>query len=75
LGGPEQFEFWLKAVPVAIAAVTAIIAVMRYFGERKKENETARTESQKPFHTKQQEIYFVPPLRAYVRPGLTNRLR
>ena len=53
-----NLELWLKAISSVIAIIGAFIAVMKYLDERKKLNETARTESQKPFHEKQQEVYF-----------------
>ena len=52
------FEFALKAIASLIALVGAYLAVRKYFDEKGKANETARTESQKPFSAKQQEIYF-----------------
>src|ERR1022692_4253976 len=52
------FEFALKAIASLIALVGAYLAVRKYLDEKGKANETARTESQKPFSAKQQEIYF-----------------
>ena len=52
------FEFALKAIGSLIALVGAYLAAARYLDEKRKANVTARTESQKPFSAKQQEIYF-----------------
>jgi|ERR1017187_2090366 hypothetical protein len=54
----KAFEFALKAVGSLIALIGAYLAIMKYLAEKRKANETARTESQKPFSAKQQEVYF-----------------
>lgn len=51
-------EFALKALASLIALIGSYLAVMKYLEEKRKANLTARTESQKPFSVKQQEIYF-----------------
>lgn len=48
----------LKAVGSVVALIGAYVGVLKYLEEKRKANETARTESQKPFSAKQQEIYF-----------------
>jgi hypothetical protein len=51
-------EFILKAIASVIALIGAYLAIVKYLDEKRKANETAKVESQKPFSTKQQEIYF-----------------
>jgi hypothetical protein len=51
-------EFILKVIASLIALIGSYLAIMKYLEEKRKANLTARTESQKPFSAKQQEIYF-----------------
>jgi hypothetical protein len=55
------YQWWdlaIKGVGGLVALIGAGIALFKYFTEKRKENETAKIESQKSFLTKQQEIYF-----------------
>jgi hypothetical protein len=57
----EQAGFWdviVKFVGGLVAIVGAIVALSKTFEERAKANQAALIESQKPFITKRQEIYF-----------------
>jgi hypothetical protein len=51
-------KFILEAIASLITLVGAFLAILKYLDEKQKANVTARTESQKPFSAKQQEIYF-----------------
>jgi hypothetical protein len=51
-------ELSLKAIASLIAIIGAYITVLKYLNEKKKANETAKIESQRPFSEKQQAIYF-----------------
>ena len=56
-----HLQYWqlaTGAITSLIAIVGALLAVFKYIDEKRKSNETARVESQKPFSAKQQEIYF-----------------
>ena len=54
----QKFELAFKAIASVIALAGAIIAIAKYLDEKAKENRTARIEAQKPFYTKQQEVYY-----------------
>jgi hypothetical protein len=51
-------ELIFRAVGSVVALIGAYVGALKYLEEKRKANKTARTESQKPFSTKQQEIYF-----------------
>lgn len=56
-----QLQWWdlsLKAVASLLAILGSYVAVMKYLDEKRKANETAKIDSQKPFSAKQQEVYF-----------------
>jgi hypothetical protein len=54
----DWWDFVLKAVASSVTLVGAYIAVEKYLDEKRKANETAKLEAQKPFAAKQQEVYF-----------------
>jgi hypothetical protein len=54
----QWWDFTLRAVASLLAIIGAYLAVMKYLDEKRKANETAKIDSQKPFSAKQQEIYF-----------------
>ena len=53
----QVFEIAIKIIGSIIAIVGAYLAVLKYLEERRKANETAKIESQKPFFAKKQEIF------------------
>jgi hypothetical protein len=58
---PTEYQ-WLDLAIKGVGGVGALIGVLftlvKYFREKRKENETAKIESQKPFLIKRQEVYF-----------------
>lgn len=48
----------MRAVASSLAIIGAYVAVIKYLDEKRKANETAKIDSQKPFSAKQQEVYF-----------------
>jgi hypothetical protein len=54
----QGWDLAIKGVGGLVALIGAWIALVKYLREKRKENETAKIESQKPFLTKRQEVYF-----------------
>jgi hypothetical protein len=54
----QGLDLAIKGVGGLVAVIGAWTALGKYLREKRKENETAKIESQKPFLTKRQEVYF-----------------